>query len=84
MQQCYYTKPVTTSQTATANTSLFNQNQYFINCLILVGIDTGFWCLLQYGTAIAREMMYEEPFMYSPLIGKKGMVKNLLVSKLGP
>jgi hypothetical protein len=61
------------------NKQKFHNDSYTLNI-----VNSAIWVLLHYGGAVIRDIMYQEPFMYSPDIGTPGLCKSLLFKKLGP
>ncbi len=43
-----------------------NKDKYYNDSLVLNIVTSCLWVLIQYGGAIIREVVYKEPFMYSP------------------
>ena len=54
---------------------LRNSKKYYTDSLMMNIVTSCLWILIQYGGAIIREIVYKEPFMYSP---------SNLFFKLGP
>lgn len=63
---------------------LNSPDRYFNDSKTLAIVDIVFWGALHFGGAILREIIYIEPFMYSPDVGKVNLCKSLLLKKLGP
>lgn len=59
-------------------------DRYYKDTYVLNIVTSAFWILIHYGGAIARDIVYQEPFMYSPDVGNESCVKKLLFKKLGP
>jgi hypothetical protein len=63
---------------------LMNPTYYFQQVLILNIVTSVFWVLIHFGGAVIRDTTYQEPYMYSPMVGKGGMCSYMLLKKLGP
>jgi hypothetical protein len=61
-----------------------NKDKYTMDSYVLNLVTTCIWILIHYGGAIVRDVVYQEPFMYSPVIGEQSTVKVLFLKKLGP
>lgn len=72
---------ISTSSTPGA---LVVESQFFNDINTLNIVNSGIWVLIHYGGGIFREIVYQEPFMYSPDIGKTSAFKSLIMRKLGP
>jgi len=58
--------------------------KYYNDSKTLLIVDTVFWGCIHFGGAMIREMIYIEPFLYSPDVGKVNLCKSLLMKRLGP
>jgi hypothetical protein len=63
---------------------LHNVLMYADSSFVLAIVNSAFWIFLHYGGAIYRDLIYVEPFMYEPQIGKGGFCKAFFIRKLGP
>jgi hypothetical protein len=61
-----------------------NKDKYSTDSKVLNIVTTCIWFLIHYGGAIVRDVVYQEPFMYSPVIGDQSVVKVIFLKKLGP
>jgi hypothetical protein len=64
--------------------AIVDEKQFYSNINTLNVVNSGIWVLIHYGGGIFREIVYQEPFMYSPDIGKTSAFKSLILRKLGP
>jgi hypothetical protein len=69
---------------ATTQGVVEDPNFYYKTNLILNIVNSSIWILIHYGGAIFREVVYQEPFMYSPDIGQPNCWKSFFFKKLGP
>lgn len=64
---------------------LQKQRDFYISVTYTLNIvTTVFWGVIHYGGAIIRELVYQEPFMYSPDIGKPNKCRSIFFKRLGP
>lgn len=70
------------SQPATAEYG-FNSLKYHDDCITLQIVNSVIFFCLHYVAAIVKDMIYIEPFMYSPIIGKPNIVDYALKT-VGP
>lgn len=62
----------------------FNSLRYHNSCITLQIVNTVIFFVLHYVAAVFKDMIYIEPFMYSPQVGEKSMFKNWCLRILGP
>jgi hypothetical protein len=59
-------------------------NYYYQQAWILSIVNTVLWFVLHLIGGVIKDSSYQEPYMYSPLVGKKGYCSYVLLKKLGP
>lgn len=77
MGTCEYSKQATP-------TFDFNNFRYHNQCVTLQIVNSIVFFLLHYVGAILKDMIYVEPFMYSPQVGESSMFKEVVFRILGP
>lgn len=58
--------------------------KYYRDNFVMNIVNSSMWIFIHYGGAIVRDIVYQEPFMYSPDIGKPSFCKSFFLKKLGP
>jgi len=61
----------------------YDETKYYKTVYVLNLVTTIFWAFLQYIGAIIRDVVYQEPFMYSPTVGKPSF-SSIMLKKIGP
>ena len=62
----------------------FNSLRFHNSCITLQIVNSVVFFLLHYVAAILKDMIYVEPFMYSPQVGEKSIFKDWCLRVLGP
>lgn len=65
-------------------TKVWSLSKYYNDAVILNSINTGVWFIFQYIGALIRQLVYVEPFMYNPIVGKGNKVKAWFLHYIGP
>ena len=64
---------------------VYKHPTYYYQQVLIVNIVTSvFWVIIHCGGAVIRDSTYQEPYMYSPMVGKDGKCSYILLKKLGP
>jgi hypothetical protein len=61
----------------------YDETKYYKTIYVVNLVSSIFWLFLQYVGAIIRDIVYQEPFMYSPTVGKPTF-SGIVLKKLGP
>jgi hypothetical protein len=64
--------------------AMVNASKYLTDSYTCNLVTTAIWVLIHYGGSIFREIVYQEPFMYMPDIGKPNLLRTICFKKLGP
>ena len=72
------------SEPATSSVFDFNVLKYHQLCVNLQIVNSIVAFVLHFGFAILKDMLYIEPFMYSPQVGKTGKCRDITLRVLGP
>ena len=71
------------SYSVPAGSTYFDSTKYFKQSQIANLVTTVFWFFLHYVGAIIRDIVYQEPFMFSPTIGRPSFMGSCM-KKIGP
>jgi hypothetical protein len=80
VKACQYSLPTQIS----GKFFLDSSQKYFLDSTTLSIVTSAIWIFLHYIGAIIRDIVYEEPFSYSPDLGKPSIWKKIFIKKLGP
>lgn len=61
----------------------YDETKYYKTVYVLNLVTSIFWVFLHYVGAIIRDIVYQEPFMYSPTVGRPTF-SGIMLKKLGP